>query len=424
MARHSLVAPDRYVVRGPADAGSAGERSVDRARPGVGPDDRRRRMNASLMALLDRVTVRAILVVGLSLMAALMLLAAVNAGGLVALWEPAYTTVGGLAAVALAASAAREARGLERRVRTLVALGLVSWSLGQMAWNVQVATGIVGFPTPSDVGYLGIVIPVVLALLVAVRGRLPRAEELAVYLDSAAMFLAITAAILAVYGDGLAPLGTLAAAVTVAYPVLHLATAGAGLIALLAIRGVVRASGGYLLLAGFTMVGLAWVAWLREAVVAVPVAGSLVNYFFPIGILVVGLGGASWRLGEASGTRSRRATTAIHGALPLVALFGSTVLIVARHVSTPDLGLVDAAAFGVPSELTEDDVMVAVVVRPGHTVDAAELITFCTDRMGRHMVPRYVDTVETLPRTPTEKVEKALLRERGVTPTTWDRETT
>ena len=58
--------------------------------------------------------------------------------------------------------------------------------------------------------------------------------------------------------------------------------------------------------------------------------------------------------------------------------------------------VLDAAAFGVPSELTEDDVMVAVVVRPGHTFDAPELITFCTGRMARHMVPRYVDVVETL----------------------------
>ena len=166
MARHSVLGPDRFVVRGQADAASAGERSVDRARPGLGPDDRRRRMNAAWTALLDRVTVRAILVVGLPLMGALMLLAAADAGGLVALWEPAYTTVGGLVAVAVTASAAHRASGLERRVRTLVALGLVSWSVGQMAWNVQVATGVVGFPTPSDVGYLGIVIPVVLALLV------------------------------------------------------------------------------------------------------------------------------------------------------------------------------------------------------------------------------------------------------------------
>ena len=83
--------------------------------------------------------------------------------------------------------------------------------------------------------------------------------------------------------------------------------------------------------------------------------------------------------------------------------------------------VVDAAAFGVPSELTEDDVMVAVVARPGEMVDPADLIEFCTSRMGRHMVPRYIDIVDTLPRTPTEKVEKAQLRERGITATTWDR---
>lgn len=83
--------------------------------------------------------------------------------------------------------------------------------------------------------------------------------------------------------------------------------------------------------------------------------------------------------------------------------------------------VLDAAAYGVPSELTEDDVMVAVVPRPGHVVDPLSLAEFCASRMGRHMVPRYVDIVEALPRTPTEKVEKALLRERGITSTTWDR---
>ncbi len=84
--------------------------------------------------------------------------------------------------------------------------------------------------------------------------------------------------------------------------------------------------------------------------------------------------------------------------------------------------VLDAAAYGVPSELTEDDVMVAVVVRPGATFDAAALTAFCADRMARHMVPRYVDVVDELPRTPTEKVRKDALRERGITATTWDRE--
>ena len=80
------------------------------------------------------------------------------------------------------------------------------------------------------------------------------------------------------------------------------------------------------------------------------------------------------------------------------------------------------AAYGVPSELSEEDVMVAVVPRPGQTVDAAELIEHCAAGMAAHMVPRYVDVVDALPMTPTEKVEKYRLAERGVTPTTFDRE--
>ena len=59
--------------------------------------------------------------------------------------------------------------------------------------------------------------------------------------------------------------------------------------------------------------------------------------------------------------------------------------------------VLDAAAFGVPSELTEDDVMVAVVPRPGTALDPADLIDFCRERMARHMVPRYVDLVDRAP---------------------------
>lgn len=84
----------------------------------------------------------------------------------------------------------------------------------------------------------------------------------------------------------------------------------------------------------------------------------------------------------------------------------------------PDV--LDAAAFGVPSELTEEDLMAAVVLRPGAVLSPAELAEFCAQRAARHMVPRYVDIVDELPRTPTEKVRKEVLRTSGVTPTTWD----
>jgi crotonobetaine/carnitine-CoA ligase len=84
----------------------------------------------------------------------------------------------------------------------------------------------------------------------------------------------------------------------------------------------------------------------------------------------------------------------------------------------------EVAAIAVPSPAAggEDEVMVCVVRTPGAELGAAELLDFCQERMPRFAVPRYVDFLDRLPRTPTEKVQKALLRARGITATTWDRE--
>jgi crotonobetaine/carnitine-CoA ligase len=81
----------------------------------------------------------------------------------------------------------------------------------------------------------------------------------------------------------------------------------------------------------------------------------------------------------------------------------------------------DVAAFPVPSELAEDEVMVAVVPAPGHVLDPADLVRHCADELPPFAVPRYIDTVRELSLTETGKVRKGVLRERGVTATTWDR---
>ncbi|MFE9603678.1 AMP-binding protein [Streptomyces hokutonensis] len=83
----------------------------------------------------------------------------------------------------------------------------------------------------------------------------------------------------------------------------------------------------------------------------------------------------------------------------------------------------DAAAFPVPSELAEDEVMVAVVPAPGQVLDLRDLVRHCAEELPPFAVPRYLDTVRELPLTETGKVRKAALRERGVTATTWDRST-
>lgn len=82
----------------------------------------------------------------------------------------------------------------------------------------------------------------------------------------------------------------------------------------------------------------------------------------------------------------------------------------------PDI--VEAAAYGVPSELTEEDVMVCVVARPGSNLTAQAVSQWAEQHLARHMWPRYVELADALPRTPTEKTAKYLLKARGVTANT------
>jgi crotonobetaine/carnitine-CoA ligase len=82
----------------------------------------------------------------------------------------------------------------------------------------------------------------------------------------------------------------------------------------------------------------------------------------------------------------------------------------------------EVAAIAVPSEVGEDDLKICVVIVEGSDLTPAELGQFCAERMPRFMVPRYIEFLAELPRTATQKVAKTVLRQAGVTPTTWDRE--
>ncbi|MEE9251210.1 MAG: ATP-dependent acyl-CoA ligase, partial [Alphaproteobacteria bacterium] len=82
----------------------------------------------------------------------------------------------------------------------------------------------------------------------------------------------------------------------------------------------------------------------------------------------------------------------------------------------------ESAAFPVASEHGEQEVMAAVVLKPGAALRPEALIRFLAPRMAYFMVPRYLDFVAALPKTATGKVQKYALRERGLGAGTWDRE--
>jgi len=85
-------------------------------------------------------------------------------------------------------------------------------------------------------------------------------------------------------------------------------------------------------------------------------------------------------------------------------------------------GVLEAAAVGVPSPHGEEEILICIARKPGARVDPETLVTFLRERMAHFMVPRFVRFLDSLPKTPTNKVQKAELRAAGITPETWDRE--
>ena len=82
----------------------------------------------------------------------------------------------------------------------------------------------------------------------------------------------------------------------------------------------------------------------------------------------------------------------------------------------------ECAVVAVPNEMAEDDVLAIVAPATGAAVDPLELLEFLKPRLAHFMLPRYVRIMTDLPLTPTQKVEKYILRQQGLTSDTWDRE--
>ena len=88
-------------------------------------------------------------------------------------------------------------------------------------------------------------------------------------------------------------------------------------------------------------------------------------------------------------------------------------------VSHPDV--LEAAAYAVsPPGSAEEELMLAVIARPTATVVPSEVAGRCGESLPRFAIPRFVDVMAEFPRTPTNKVQKYELRQRGVGATTWD----
>ncbi|NLD69865.1 MAG: long-chain fatty acid--CoA ligase [Limnobacter sp.] len=74
----------------------------------------------------------------------------------------------------------------------------------------------------------------------------------------------------------------------------------------------------------------------------------------------------------------------------------------------------ELAVYGVPHPEKGEQVAVAVVPKAGQSLDAEQVIAWCRESIAAYKVPAIVDIVDELPKSPTGKILKRVLREQAV----------
>jgi acyl-CoA synthetase (AMP-forming)/AMP-acid ligase II len=76
--------------------------------------------------------------------------------------------------------------------------------------------------------------------------------------------------------------------------------------------------------------------------------------------------------------------------------------------------IAESAVIGVPDPIRQEEVKACIVLKPPadhQTLPPEELWSFCAERLAAFKVPRYIEYCDSLPKTPSSKIQKNLLRE-------------
>jgi EAL domain-containing protein (putative c-di-GMP-specific phosphodiesterase class I) len=247
----------------------------------------------------------------------------------------AQQSVAALAAIAALLLASRSGSQDRRFVARGLVVSLTCVGVGIVAWDLQPGA-ITPSTGPEDALFMAGVVVLIGTLVRSLFRGLDRARRAEMALDSAILLVATVTVLGTIWSTVLDPFGRDEQAATALIGSLLVSAGPAAAALALLYRGLKPGlRGPYVMLAGVTLVGLAWITWLtmlanETSAVVVPT-----DYAYSAGILVCAYGAATWSLATAPTPRFARLAQASVDVFPLlaVAVCVALDLLVTRTVS-------------------------------------------------------------------------------------------
>ena len=235
-----------------------------------------------------------VLILGALVSTPLMILGLGDVGGLSVLWHNLHWNVSSTAAFAATLLSARSASGRVGAIRRAAAAAFGLWMLATLTYGVLAVTGASAIPSVATGFAAAMFVPAAFVLIKTVQGRLTLAEEVAVYFDSALLVMLIGTALILAHGRAALAMPTLTSVSALAFPTAFFGLAAAGLVVFTAIRLPLAPRGGFVLVAGSAIIGLANLGFVIPTVSG-SIAGAFPAALFSVGTLVAAFGAATWR---------------------------------------------------------------------------------------------------------------------------------
>lgn len=229
-------------------------------------------------------------------------------------WTASFT-----AAALLALAGLHTAQGSQRRLRLCLSLLLCAYAAGNLVWIGTTLAGFSPFPGPADMLLLAVLPAAYVLYALEIRRHVSLAARFSFTIDVTLVSLTLVPLVLALYLSRRAELPAATLAILALYPVLQLSWAGLAWLAAAYLQA--RPGSGWLMFTcGLSANALLAMAWNAVVIAGAAHSGSLLNAAISLSVLLMGLGAASYSLGDAgAGSRAEPGATQVLRYFPIIA---------------------------------------------------------------------------------------------------------